>query len=267
MIMFGFSCKLVKYSSMVAHASTRNVSSTEIELRGSLRYNRPDGIKQRGFRCPDPPHVYLANLSIDQKSLFGFDRTFGPLMEDHLRQTPEATAFFEKGVLNAAERDQWVAIKQNRQVYEVRLCDVTEVQLVCEMQQLLRNAWRGQSLAVAVLQYGNEPQNPAQRGPYAQARLRPVPSARGIDIYAEDLWSFIRVAFLLDHASGKTRVCANAQCGAPYFLANRKDQRVCGVEQCTAWAQRQWALQHWNKIGAKRRRAKRQQTAIERMKR
>lgn len=236
---------------MVAHVSARNASSTAIELRGYLRYYRPAGIK--GVRCPDPPHVYFANLRIDQKSLFGFEKNFGPLLEDHLCLTPEAAALAEKRGLTAAEGDRWRAMKPK---WEIRLCDLKEVQLACDMQQLLRKGWRGDSLAVSILQHGSHPEDPAQQGPGGRPRLKAVPSAHGVDIEADDLWSYIRIAFCLDHASGKARVCPNPECGAPHFIARRKDSKLCGQEECTAWKQRQWSLDWWNERGDKVRRAK-----------
>jgi hypothetical protein len=42
------------------------------------------------------------------------------------------------------------------------------------------------------------------------------------------------------------KLCANADCAAPYFIAKRKDQTVCDAEICKAEKQRAHALKWWN---------------------
>jgi hypothetical protein len=237
---------------MVTLNPARKTSSTAMELRGSLRYYHPKVVKEKGIRWPDPPHVYFANLQLDWKSLLKFDKTFGPLLREHLHLKREMAATTEKAPnLTDFERDQFATTEHK---FEIAIYDPDDVQHACGMQQLLRDAWKGDGHAVAILQYGGD--LTTQQGPYGPPRLSAVPSAHGIDIYAEDLWNYIRVAFLSDHAAGRTRVCANPDCGAgaPYFLAKRKDQRICGNDKCAAWAQREWALDWWKEKGYKRRR-------------
>ena len=53
--------------------------------------------------------------------------------------------------------------------------------------------------------------------------------------------------------SGRFAICGNPQCPVPYFVARREDQRYCERGDCTAYAQRQYALAWWNKEGRKRR--------------
>jgi hypothetical protein len=43
------------------------------------------------------------------------------------------------------------------------------------------------------------------------------------------------------------RICANADCAAPYFIAKRKDQTICDAEICKAEKQRAHALKWWHK--------------------
>jgi hypothetical protein len=43
------------------------------------------------------------------------------------------------------------------------------------------------------------------------------------------------------------KICANADCTAPYFIAKRKDQTVCDAEICKAEKQRAHALKWWHK--------------------
>jgi hypothetical protein len=112
-----------------------------------------------------------------------------------------------------------------------------------EAQDTLRRAWMGD--------------REAMRGIEAQIQdaLEANPSVRagGIELATENLWSLICMLFLLDHAGGKTAVCANPDCPAPYFLRKRKDQKFCEMGQCTAHAQRQYALKWWRKEGPERR--------------
>jgi hypothetical protein len=49
------------------------------------------------------------------------------------------------------------------------------------------------------------------------------------------------------------RVCQNPNCPAPYFVANRKDQKMCDNADCKAEAQRHFALDYWNREGHKKR--------------
>jgi hypothetical protein len=42
------------------------------------------------------------------------------------------------------------------------------------------------------------------------------------------------------------KLCANAECAAPYFIAKRKDQTVCDAEICKAEKQRAHALKWWH---------------------
>ena len=47
------------------------------------------------------------------------------------------------------------------------------------------------------------------------------------------------------------KLCANADCAAPYFIAKRKDQTVCDAEICKAEKQRAHALKWWHENRAK----------------
>jgi hypothetical protein len=52
------------------------------------------------------------------------------------------------------------------------------------------------------------------------------------------------------------RFCSNPSCLTPYFVAKRKDQKVCDAEICKAEKQRQHALKWWNENRAKKGRMK-----------
>lgn len=53
--------------------------------------------------------------------------------------------------------------------------------------------------------------------------------------------------WLLQHAD-KGKVCANADCPAPYFIARKTIQRYCSPD-CLKLAQRQWSLDWYNRVG------------------
>jgi hypothetical protein len=50
---------------------------------------------------------------------------------------------------------------------------------------------------------------------------------RGVEIAVHDLWDLARLLFLRDFAAGRTKVCANEDCGSRYFLEQRKGQKFC----------------------------------------
>jgi len=43
------------------------------------------------------------------------------------------------------------------------------------------------------------------------------------------------------------KVCKNPGCARPYFLADRKDQKLCGAADCKAWADRRDKRRSWKK--------------------
>jgi hypothetical protein len=75
----------------------------------------------------------------------------------------------------------------------------------------------------------------------------------GIQITPDNLWTTICILFLRDHAAGRTGICANPSCAAPYFLKRRKTQKFCEAGVCTAYAQRQYANSWWQREGKARR--------------
>jgi hypothetical protein len=72
-----------------------------------------------------------------------------------------------------------------------------------------------------------------------------VSSTGGLEIPAADLWTLICLLFLRDQAAGKTAKCVNPGCPAPYFLKNRKTQKICEAGDCVTWAQRRYARKWW----------------------
>jgi len=196
-------------------------------------------------------HTKTRNVSSTRKELRAVLRYYSPGKEREKRiRWPEAPHLYFTN-LNLDERSlPDFAAKFGGPLLKGSESDV---QLANDMQRLLRGAWRGDQLSVETLQFGVG--HYAEQAAYGPVQIKPVPNqSGGLDIYTSDLWTYIRLAFLADQA--RTRVCANPGCSAPYFLAQRKDQRVCGRKECTQWAQQQWSLDWWNARGSDLRRAK-----------
>jgi len=119
-----------------------------------------------------------------------------------------------------------------------------------DAQDALRKAWAGDSGAI------QEIESQVKYALEAQPSVR----AGGVELTTDNLWGLICVLFLLDRIAGKTAVCANPECPAPYFLRKRKDQKFCERGPCSAYAQRRYALGWWERKGyelrAKRSKAK-----------
>lgn len=75
-------------------------------------------------------------------------------------------------------------------------------------------------------------------------------------IKVANVWTLICMLLLRDRAAGKTAICANPDCPAPYFLKSRKTQKICEAGECVAWAQRNYALNWWRKNESKAARRK-----------
>ncbi len=192
----------------------------------------------------EPPHRVFANLPAAEAKL-------QPAMEPRPIQPAAAQAFIEK-----------YGVMLNRlglpAGFRVNSRDLSFAQ------SLLRRAWQGDAAAIVPLQtVGVKSDSILQTEraiEEAQPRVEASVLARGIELTASDLWSFICVLFLRDHAAGRTGVCVNPDCPAPYFLKRRRTQKFCEAGTCVAHAQRQYALRWWN-IEGKKRRARKQAKA------
>ncbi|WP_263373918.1 hypothetical protein [Granulicella aggregans] len=101
---------------------------------------------------------------------------------------------------------------------------------------LLQFAWEtSDEDAVVVIQ------SEASRG----LTLALSPHNSAVSIVAPNLWTFICLLFIRDHGAGKTGVCLNPECPAPYFIRRRRTQRICESGDCVSWFQRQHALKWW----------------------
>jgi hypothetical protein len=100
----------------------------------------------------------------------------------------------------------------------------------------------GQSLALTVIAFGNGPILNVELGP-------PTP--------------FEQAAVYLLNPAARTRVCNNADCPAPYFLADKRNQMYCS-EDCALPAQRQFKRLWWQQNGKKWRKNRERREKTER---
>jgi hypothetical protein len=172
-------------------------------------------------RWKEPPHLWMANLAVvDTKAVKAFLKKYGVLWEN---TGPMAGLRAAIGL-------------------QPRTFDEHCAPFVA-FQQMLRKAWRDDSAALT------EVENQIGAGLEISVLARLV----GVGLVTKNLASFICVLFLRDYAEGHTKVCANPDCPAPYFLAKRKTQKYCERGDCTAYAQRQYALGWWKRDGKQRR--------------
>jgi hypothetical protein len=76
-----------------------------------------------------------------------------------------------------------------------------------------------------------------------------------VQLRPKDLWASICLLFLCDGKTGKLGFCHNPS-PAPYFKKKRKTQKFCEAGPCVAYAQRQYSLDWWNRVGKRRREKK-----------
>jgi hypothetical protein len=79
---------------------------------------------------------------------------------------------------------------------------------------------------------------------------------RYVRLRPKDLWASICFLFLWDLKADKLGICENPECPAPYFRKKRKTQKFCEAGPCVAYAQRQYSLDWWNRVGKKKREKK-----------
>jgi hypothetical protein len=200
--------------------------------------------KVNPVRWKTPPHRYLLNAPIastteqmteiiEPRAMLDFARRYGPLFT-----TPES------GVGHAfAKEESWtqfvVSSRSLEAIPEERAWD--EKDLFTNMAHahslaLLRFAWRsGHKLALEAIS--------ESAGQHLRVRIDVASGV--VATGAEDAWSFVCMLVLRDRAAGRTGICANPDCPAPYFLKSRKTQRICEEGACVSWAQRSYALKWW----------------------
>jgi hypothetical protein len=110
-------------------------------------------------------------------------------------------------------------------------------------QEMLRRAWDSDSINIVDLEYHVE----------ENMHVSVLVHVGSVSLRTKDLWTFICFLFLWDRAAEKIGVCAHPDCPAPYFRKKRNTQKYCEAGPCTQFAQQQYSLDWWNRIGNKRR--------------
>lgn len=177
--------------------------------------------RRTGYPEP-PPHVALANASVESKSIVSFTQRYGPI------STPTST--FAQGRSRVRVRgqasDTAVALTPDNLLSlgsddDVRETFSFKLNEFAERQDRLRLAWRGERTALEILREGVS---------VADFQVKLGALGGGGDrvlLRTRFLWDYISLIFLIDHDSGRAKVCANRECGTPYFLQQRTDKEFC----------------------------------------
>jgi hypothetical protein len=169
---------------------------------------------------PEYPHVELANMDLSDDSIHAFTKRYGPLFADYEFTSPLPRTDFQLSQRgNTESGKKWM-----------------DMRMVSNAQKTLREAWRNSPEYLKAIA-GHDPEQDA----FLYAPMQPVIAMTdtGIELIAPDIWTFIRLAFLRDHAAGDTQICANPNCkfphGTPYFLQSKRGQLFCR-HRCAVFA-------------------------------
>lgn len=176
---------------------------------------------------PEPPHVAFANLLAEKpEAVEHFTRRFGVL--DHLYMD-EDDPKGDKFTIDSAT--------------------------FVHKQDLLRRAWR--YISSRDDREGNAAALGEIEGEVEEGFDTDVVVAyRHVVLRPKDLWASVSFLFLWDFKAQKLGFCDNPECPAPFFRKKRKTQKFCEQGPCVAYAQRQYSLDWWNRVGKKRRKKK-----------
>jgi hypothetical protein len=214
-------------------------------LYGGLnRYSilgKTGGVWADPARWKDPPHRAFVNLPVrstpelgteivEPKALLGFSRRYGFL--DH-------NTVNDKWVLNV---ESSASLDDNASVLGGYGPEEFGELIGMKSQAILKYAWKsGDKRAFEEIA-----KHTAEN---LQSQVEITTGAAVINV--ANAWTMICMLLLRDHAAGKTAVCANPECPAPYFLKSRKTQKICEAGDCVAWAQRNYALKWWRENESK----------------
>ncbi len=209
----------------------------------------------------DYPHRSFVNLPvvtladsrkemIDPKAMLSFTKRYG-LLDNLLtfEEDKEWTEFLEsEGLLDyLKEKEDRLMVVESSPSPDTISKEIVgysseQIRKLVHTQSLLKYAWRsGDERALDAIDN------------YLSSGL---PIHFDIDegcfhIYVVNVQRLILMLFLRDHAEGKTAICANPDCPAPYFLKSRKTQKICEAGGCVTWAQRNYALKWWRENESK----------------
>jgi hypothetical protein len=163
-----------------------------------------------------PPHVALANMTLEPRMLEAFSRRYGVLGEVRVSYSDTYKAShhgeFESTPTELLNVGVEVMVEQTFAM------DTSEF---AEAQKLLRLAWLGDRGMLRTVEQA------VRRGDYQIILPGEMRNDQTI-LATRDLWQYACFLFVLDYRAGKARKCANPECTAtPYFIQQRKDQEYC----------------------------------------
>src|ERR1700741_1890350 len=166
-------------------------------------------------KWPDAPHVAFANLQLDDGSLGIFTKRYGPLY------TPPKWSRAEKAVIETGKDPLGTAMLLSRS-------SASELSRALKLQKLLRQSWRKDRLAIVELEHDLMRQGlkPWFGVTEETLQLKDAPSD-ALTLWADDMWTVVRAAFLMDYKIGRIKICGNPDCVTPYFVEGRKGQGFC----------------------------------------
>jgi hypothetical protein len=227
--------------------------SSGYSLVATLSDERHDHSRNH-VRWVGPPHFAFANIAHSETALgrvvlpavLGIT-SFPPL------KIKEVLDFFKHfGVLTMASSPELVQLRSVLRSYsndENRLPEISgapRYQFVvsgyelAQMQDRLREAWRGERTAIQEIEK------------HAALEIRVSIEAGSVELVTRSLWSFLCILFVKDRAENKTAICENPDCTKPYFLRGRATQKFCS-EPCKKFGHRRDANKYWRDQGNERR--------------
>jgi hypothetical protein len=185
-------------------------------------------VEENQDQWPEPPHLAFANLRVDDaESAEAFIKRYGLL---------SGTG---KSELDFADR---IVLRGE----PVRREFTVPSPVLKEDQLILRAAWEGDPASISALEAQVE----------EDTKVDIQINQGSVQLRTEDLWTFVAFLFLFDYKDEKLGICENPECPAPFFRKKRKTQKFCEQGSCVAYAQRQYSLDWWNRVGKKRREKK-----------
>jgi len=215
-------------------------------LNGYSILAKPGNVTANPVRWKAPPHRSFVNLPVsatpelgteivEPSALLGFSKRYGFLY----RHTVE-----NRWVLNV---ESSASIGDTSSVSGKLSQEEMRELIGMKSQAVLKYAWKsGDKRAVEEIAKYTARSLQAQVDVTTGAAVIKVANA----------WTLICMLLLRDHAAGKTAVCANPECPAPYFLKSRKTQKICEAGECVEWAQRNYARKWWRENESKASKAK-----------
>jgi hypothetical protein len=116
--------------------------------------------------------------------------------------------------------------------------DAHDLQMARAFRHTLRAAWAGDKAALEM----------AQRHVAKVVATIRVTGSR-IEVEAAEQWVTAYLLFIQDGHAGRTAVCENPECVAPYFVRKRNTQKFCEAGPCVAYGARLRANKWWHEHG------------------